>query len=117
MKDTKVLGVGVNVSNADVGLDPYLVDVQSTEVFTEDFEHGVSPARDCRGVRDWLSGKNRVNFGRDKFTGYGFEPIIDAFTDSRLHTMMQDLPLFSPPLCSLGSIVHRPCKTSILHTK
>ena len=37
-------------------------------------------------MQDWqglVIRRNRVNFGRDKFTGYGNAPIIDALTDGR----------------------------------
>ena len=37
-------------------------------------------------MQDWqglVIRRNRVNFGRDKFTGYGNAPIIDALTDDR----------------------------------
>ena len=53
----KVLSTGVCIGNADTGIDPGFVNIQPAAVFTEDFEHGVPPARDCRVGRDWLSGE------------------------------------------------------------
>ena len=53
----KVLGAGVCIGDTDTGIDPGLVNIQTTAVFAEDFEHSVPPARDCRVGRDWLSGE------------------------------------------------------------
>ncbi len=53
----KVLCAGVCIGDADTGIDPGFVNIQTTAVFTEDFEHGVPPAEDCRVGRDWLSGE------------------------------------------------------------
>ena len=33
--------------------------------------------------RDWSSGEDRVDFERDKFSGYDNAPFIDALTDDR----------------------------------
>ena len=75
----KVLSAGVCVGDANAGIDPGLVNVQSTAVLTKDFERGVPPARKLQSRQGLAVRRNRVNFGRDKFTGYGFAPIIDAF--------------------------------------
>jgi hypothetical protein len=32
---------------------------------------------------DWSSGEDRVDFERDKFSGYDNAPFIDALTDDR----------------------------------
>ena len=53
----KVFGTRVCISDADAGIDLGLVNVQSTAILTENFEHGVPPARDYRVGRDWLSGE------------------------------------------------------------
>jgi hypothetical protein len=53
----KVLSSEVWVGNSDARKDPGFVDIQSTTVKLDDFEHGVPPAKDCRLSRDWLSGE------------------------------------------------------------
>ena len=53
----KVLCAGICIGDADTGIDPGLVNIQTTAVFAEDFEHRIPPARDCRVGRDWLSGE------------------------------------------------------------
>ena len=45
------------VGNSDAGIDSGLVYIQTTAVILDNFEHGVSPAKDCRLSRDWLSGE------------------------------------------------------------
>ena len=52
-----VIGTGMGISNPDTGVDPGFVDIQSTAVVPDDFEHGVPPAKECRLSRDWLSGE------------------------------------------------------------
>ena len=49
--------------------------------------------------------RNRVNFGRDKFTGYLFAPFIDALTDDRHHIEIRGCRYTAPPLTSSGSVV------------
>ncbi len=51
--------------------------------------------------------RNRVNFGRDKFTGYLFAPFIDALTDDRHHIVIRGCRYTAPPLTSSGSVVCR----------
>jgi hypothetical protein len=53
----KVLCSEVRIGNPDAGINPGFVDIQSTTVELNDFEHGVPPAEDCRLSRDWLSGE------------------------------------------------------------
>jgi hypothetical protein len=53
----KVLCSEVRIGNPDAGINPGFVDIQSTAIKPDDFEHGVPPAKDCRLSRDWLSGE------------------------------------------------------------
>lgn len=68
----KVLSAGVRVGDANAGIDPGLVNIQSTAILTKDFEHGVPPARKLQRRQGLAVRRNRVNFGRDK------EPLIKS---------------------------------------
>lgn len=46
--------------------------------------------------------RNRVNFGRDKFTGYFFAPFIDALTAGRHHIKMRGCRYYSSATHLLG---------------
>ena len=47
----------MSIGDSNASIDPGFVDIQSTAVIPDDFEHGVPPAKDCRLSRDWLSGE------------------------------------------------------------
>lgn len=49
--------------------------------------------------------RERVDFGRDKFTGYCNAPFIDALTDDRQHISIRGRRYTAPPLTSTCSVV------------
>jgi len=73
-----VIGTGMGIGNPDTGIDPGFVDIKPTAVVSDDFEHK-SLLLKLQAQQGLAVRRNRVNFGRDKFTGYCFAPIIDAF--------------------------------------
>ena len=107
-----ILRASVCICDTNAGVDPGFVNIQSTAVLTKDFEHGVPPARKLQRRQGLAVRRSRVNFGRDKFTGYGFAPFIDAFTDSRHHIKMRGLLLSSPATPLLGF-----CSVPTLHNE
>ena len=59
-------------------------------------------------MQDWQGltiRRNRVNFGKDKFTGYLFAPFIDALTAGRYYIHMRDCRYTALPLTSTGSSI------------
>ena len=53
-----VLRAAVCVGDADTGVNPGLVDIESAAILAKDFEHGVPPVKEnCKVGRDWLSGE------------------------------------------------------------
>ena len=52
-----ILSTRVCVGDPDASIDPCFVDIESTAVVQDYFEHGVPPAIYCRLSRDWLSGE------------------------------------------------------------
>lgn len=64
----------------------------------------VMPIQGWQGLAIW---RNRVNFGRDKFTGCLFVLFIDALTDDQRHIIMRGCHYTAPLLISPGSVVCR----------
>ncbi|GMQ74708.1 hypothetical protein TEHSL10_23440 [Tetragenococcus halophilus] len=96
----------VCIGDPNTGKNPSFVNIQATTIFTEDFKHQIPPIISESQVQQGrVIRRNRVNFGRDKFTGYGFAPFIDALTDDRHYIEMRGCRYTAPPLTSSGSVV------------
>lgn len=69
-----ILCTVLDICNIDEGIDSSFVNDEAITVVMKDFKHRILPAKIiCRYGRDEsLIQPNRVNFGRDKFTGYEF---------------------------------------------
>lgn len=79
-----VLGAPVRVGNTDTGVNPGLVDVKSTTIFTKDFKrHSEPPVKKLGSSAGTGCPAKSSRFERDKFTGCLFAPVVDALTDSR----------------------------------
>jgi hypothetical protein len=66
-----VLRLAIRVRDTDAGVNPSLVNIQSAAVFPKYFEHGIPPGKNSEGWQGLAAWQNRVEFVRDKFTGYG----------------------------------------------
>lgn len=64
-----ILGTTVEIGNADAGIDPCFVDIKATTVFTK-----LNKKRYLLQIFAGLAvRRNRVKFGRDKFTGIHYD--------------------------------------------
>lgn len=98
----------VSVGDADAGIDPGLVNIQTTTVLPKNLKsHTIPPNTNLKDSAGTGHPAKSSRFERDKFTGYLFAPIVDALTDDRHHIQMRGCRYTAPPLTSTGSVVYR----------
>ena len=79
-----VLCTIVSVSDTNTGINPSFMHIESTTILTEDFKcHKSASTNELSEIALTESPAKSSRFERDKFTGYLFEPFIDALTENR----------------------------------